>query len=154
MENQNQILPIAKAGEVLGINDLDKLQAAAKRYGALVVVAGALLYINVDVFNSGVQSEIQTKAVQATNRATKKGEKGRSIGLLRARLSRAPELIANKEIVVEAAKQLLANAKLPYDKFVAKRKFIELEDSLKRLRENLVSDQAELDKILGEDPEA
>lgn len=154
MENQNQILPIAKAGEVIRISDLERLQAAAKRYGALVVVARALLYVNVDVFNSGVQSEIQAKAVQASNRATKKGERGRSIGLLRARLSRAPALISNKEIVVEAAKQVLANAKLPYDKFVTKRKFIELEDGLKRLKENLVNDQAELDKILGEDPVA
>ncbi len=149
---ENVILPIAKAGEVLGISDLNKLHDAGKRYGALIVVAGALHYINVDVFNKGVQSEIETKSAQAANRSLKKGEVGRSIGLLRARLKRSPELVTKKSKAVESAKQNLANAKTGYDRFVAKRALTALEEGLKRLQESLVRDQADLDAILAEEP--
>lgn len=149
---ENVILPIAKAGEVLGISDLNKLHDAGKRYGALIVVAGALHYINVDVFNKGVQSEIETKSAQAANRSLKKGEVGRSIGLLRARISRGPQLIEKKSTAVEVAKKDLANAKTGYDRYTGKRKLAELETGLTRLKENLVRDQADLDAILAEEP--
>lgn len=147
------ILPIEQASETLRISDLDKLHDAAKRYGALVIIAGSLQYVNVEAFKAGVQKELATKSLRASERAASKGEKGRSIGLLRARIKRAPELISNKKKALETAKKAAANAATAYDRYIAKRKLADIEDGLARLESSLENDLAELNKILHEVPE-
>ena len=111
-----------------------------------------LEYVDLDKFQRGLEAEIERKSTQAEDRAATKGEKGRSIGLLRARIKRGPDLITAKQKAVEIAKTVLAKAANNWDKYQAKRKLTELEEQLKRLVENMGKDADELDKILGEEP--
>lgn len=151
MENPTKV-PLAKACEIHGIADLNKGRIAFKKSSALFLVHG-LEFVDLDKFQRGLEAEIDRKSTQSDNRATTKGEKGRSIGLLRARISRGPKLIEAKEKAVAIAKTVLSKAGNNWDKYQAKRKLTELEEQLKRLTDNLVNDQAELDKFLSELPE-
>lgn len=144
--------PITKAAEIIGIDE-SKLEAPAKRYGALRIVAGSLKYIDVDRFNEGVASELQAKIEQAERRSKNKGTSGRKIGLLRARIQRAPGLIAGKEGAISAASKQLDQAENKYEKSRAKDSLKDLESGLKKLKDQLAKDEAELDRILNEEDE-
>ncbi|MBK8127349.1 MAG: hypothetical protein IPK53_00005 [bacterium] len=100
---------------------------------------------------TSVFSQKSAKAIQAANLCHEKGAKGRSIDYS-APVFRAPELIATKKFSLKLPSNLLQMPSCRMTSPSAKRKFVELEESLKRLKENLLSDQAELDKILGEEP--
>lgn len=147
-----KVLPIRKAAEELGIPDLDTLRKAAKKFGALVIVAG-LEYVDIERFDDGVKTELQSKVEKAARRAKTKGTKGRSIGLLRARIERAPGLIAAKKGVIGAVQTQVEEAENAYEKKRAKKTLKELEDGLKRLVDQLAKDEAELNKILNEEDE-
>ncbi|NUO20374.1 hypothetical protein HUU59_13090 [bacterium] len=149
----NNVHPISKAAEIIGIDE-SKLEAPAKRYGALRIVAGSLKYIDVDRFNEGVAAELQAKVEQAERRSKSKGTSGRQIGLLRARTERAPSLIASKEGAITAARKLVEEAANAYEKSRAKKTLKDLEEGLKRLRDNFAKDTAELSRILNEDDES
>lgn len=151
MENQ-YILPIRKAAEEIGVPDLETLRKAAKKFGALIIVAG-LEYVDRTRFDDGVKSEVQAKAEQAERRAKTKGTVGRSIGLLRARIERAPGLIAAKEGVINAVRKQVDEAENAYEKKRAKKTLKDLENGLKKQKANLEKDQADLEKILNEEDE-
>lgn len=151
VENPTKV-PLAKACEIHGIADLDKGRVAFKKSSALFLVHG-LEYVDLDKFQRGLEAEIDRKSTQSDSRATTKGDKGRSIGLLRARISRGPKLIEAKEKAVAIAKTALSKAESNWDKYQAKRKLTELEEQLKRLADNMVSDQNELEKFLSQVPE-
>jgi len=129
------------------------LRKAAKRFGALMIVAG-LEYVDRDRFDEGVKSELQAKVEQADRRSKSKASGGRQIGLLKARIERAPSLIAGKEGAISAGKKLLDEAQNLWEKSRAKKNLAELEAGLKRLKDNLAKDTAELNRILNEEPEA
>jgi len=147
------VLPLRKAAEEIGIPDLDTLRKAAKKFGALIVVAG-LEYVDRARFEAGVQTELQAKVEQAARRARTKTTGGRQLGLLKARTERAPALIAAKEGAIVAARKQVEEAENPYEKTRAKKTLADLEAGLKRLKDNLAKDKAELDRILNEEPEA
>lgn len=151
MENQN-ILPIRKAAEEIGVPDLETLRKAAKKFGALIIVAG-LEYVDRARFEDGVKNEVQVKAEQAERRSKLKGGSGRKIGLLRARIKRAPSLTASKEGAIAAARKLVEEAENAYDKKQAKKSLKDLESGLKKLKEQLAKDEAELDRILNDEDE-
>lgn len=151
METSN-VMPIRKAAEELGITDLDTLRKAAKKFGALIIVAG-LEYVDRARFEDGVKNEVQVKAEQAERRAKMKGMKGRSIGLLRARIERAPGLIAAKEGVINAVRKQIDEAENAYERKRGKKTLKDLETGLKKLKDNLVKDSAELDRILNDEDE-
>jgi hypothetical protein len=151
MENQN-VLPIRKEAEELGIPDLETLRKAAKKFGALIIVAG-LEYVDRTRFEEGVKNELQSKVEQSARRAKAKGTSGRKLGLLKARTERAPSLIAAKQGAIAAAREQIEAAENKYEKSRAKKAVADLEAGLKRLKDNLVKDQAELDKILNEEDE-
>lgn len=148
--DSSTVLPIRKASEEIGITDLDTLRKAAKKFGAYIIVAG-LEYVDRARFDEGVKSELQTKVEQSSRRASMKDNSGRKIGLLKARIERAPGLIAGKEGAIIAARKQLETAQNLYEKSRAKKTLAELEAGLKRLRDNLVKDQADLDRILHEE---
>ncbi len=90
MENQN-VLPLRKAAEELGITDLETLSKAAKKFGALVTVAG-LDYVDRARFDEGVKNELQAKVEQGARRAQQKRRHrtvGQHLGLLQARITLA-----------------------------------------------------------------
>jgi hypothetical protein len=147
------IVPIKKAAEELGITDVDGLRKSARKYGALTLVGGVLEYIDKDRFNRGVEEEVNAKASQAARRTNSKVNGGRQIGLLKARIERAPGLIAGKEGAIVAAKKQLNEAATAYDRARAKKILAELEAGLTRLKDGFAKDTAELDRILNE-PEA
>ena len=149
MDNQN-VLPIRKAAEEIGIPDLETLRKAAKKFGALIIVAG-LEYVDRARFDEGVKNELQAKVEQADRRSKSKGTNGRKIGLLRARTERAPGLIAAKEGAIVAARKQIEAAETKYEKSRAKKTVSDLEDGLKKLKANLEKDTADLDKILNEE---
>lgn len=152
MENQN-VLPIRKAADEIGIPDLETLRKAAKKFGALIIVAG-LEYVDRARFDEGVKNELAAKVEQSARRANAKGASGRKLGLLKARTERAPALIAAKQGAIAAAREQIEAAENKYEKSRAKKAVADLEAGLKRLKDNLVKDQAELDKILNEEDEA
>ncbi len=151
MENHN-VLPIRKAAEEIGIPDLETLRKASKKFGALIIVAG-LEYVDHARFEEGVKNELQSKVEQADRRSKSKGTNGRKIGLLRARTERAPGLIAAKEGAIVAARKLVDEAQNAYEKNRAKKTLKDLENGLKRLKDNLVKDTDDLDKILNQEDE-
>ena len=151
--DSNNVLPIRRASEEIGIPDLETLRKAAKKFGALIIVAG-LEYIDRARFDEGVKAELQAKVEQAERRAKASENSGRKIGLLKARIERAPGLIAAKDGAISAAKKQIEEAENPYEKSRAKRNLLKLETGLKRLKNNLEKDQSDLDKILNEEPEA
>lgn len=151
VENPTKVL-LAKACEIHGITDLDKGRAAYKKTSALFTVHG-LEYVDLDKFQRAVEAEIDRKSSKPDTRDATKGETGRSIGLLRARIKRGPKLIEAKEKAVKIAKNVLSKAENNWDKYQAKRKLTELEEQLERLMQNMVSDEAELEKFLSEVPE-
>ena len=146
------VLPIRKAAEEIGIPDLDTLRKAAKKFGALIIVAG-LEYVDRARFDEGVNSELQAKVEQAARRAQSKATSGRKIGLLKARTERAPSLIAAKEGAIVAARKQVEEAQNLYEKSRAKKALADLEAGLKRLKDNLAKDKGELDRILNEPEE-
>ena len=148
----SNILPLRKCLEELGIPDLETLRKAAKKFGALIVVAG-IEYVDRTRFESGVQTELQAKVEQATRRVRTKATGGRQLGLLKARIELAPSRIASKEGAIAAARKQVEEAQNKYEKTRAKKALAELEAGLKRLKDNLAKDTAELDRILNE-PEA
>jgi hypothetical protein len=152
MDNSS-ILPLRKAGEEIGIPDLDTLRNAGKKFGALITVAG-LEYIDRVRFEEGVKAELQAKVEQTERRSRAKNTGGRQIGLLKARIERAPGLIAGKQGAIIAAKKQIEEAQNLYEKSRAKKTLVELEAGLKRLTDNLTKDKSELDRILNEEPEA
>lgn len=149
----NNVHPISKAAEIIGIDE-SKLEAPAKRYGALRIVAGSLKYIDIDRFNEGVAAELQAKIELAERRSKLKGSNGRKIGLLRARIQRAPGLIAAKEGAISAVRKQLDEAESAYEKSRAKKSLKDLEFGLKKLKDQLAKDEAELDRILNEEDES
>lgn len=149
METLN-VMPIRKAAEEIGIADLETLRKAAKKFGALIIVAG-LEYVDRARFDEGVKNEVQAKAEQAERRAKMKGMKGRSIGLLRARIERAPGLIAAKEGVINAVRKQIDEAENAYERKRGKKTLKDLETGLKKLKANLEKDTAELDRILNDE---
>ena len=146
------VLPIRKASEEIGVADLETLRDAAKKFGALIIVAG-LEYVDVARFNEGVKAELQAKVEQVARRARFKATGGRQLGLLKARTERAPSLIAAKEGAIQAARRQIDEAQNRYEKSKAKKILADLEAGLKRLRDNLAKDSADLDRILNEEPE-
>ena len=150
--DEKTVLPIRKFAEEAQITDLDSLRGAAKKFGALFVVAG-LEYVDRSRFEEGVQAELQQKVEKAARRAATKGASGRHYGLLKARIERAPALIAAKEGAVTAARRQVEGAQTRYEKARAKKILADLEAGLKRLRDNLTKDQADLDRLLDEEPE-
>jgi hypothetical protein len=152
MDTQN-VMTLNKASEELGITDLETLRKAAKKFGALIIVAG-LAYVDRERFNKGVQAELQSKVEQAERRSKSKATSGRKIGLLKARIELAPSRIATKESTITAARKTVEEAANKYEKNRAKKALLDLEAGLIRLKDNLVKDQAELDRILNEEPEA
>ncbi len=151
MENQN-ILPIRKAAEEIGVPDLETLRKAAKKFGALIIVAG-LEYVDRARFEDGVKNEVQAKAEQAERRSKLKGGSGRKIGLLRARIQRAPSLLAAKEGAIVVARKQVEEAENAYEKKQAKKTLKDLESGLKRIKDQLAKDEAELDDILNDEEE-
>ena len=146
------VLPIRKAAEEIGVPDLDTLRKAAKKFGALIIVAG-LEYVDRARFDEGVNAELQSKVEQAARRARTKASGGRQLGLLRARSERAPGLIAAKEGAIIAARKQVEEAQNLYEKSRAKKNLATLEAGLKRLKDNLAKDKADLDRILNEPEE-
>ena len=146
------VLPLRKAAEEIGVADLETLRHAAKKFGALFVVAG-LEYVDRARFEAGVQAELVQKVEKAARRAASKGSSGRHYGLLKARVERAPALIAAKEGAISAARKQIEEAETRYEKARGKKVLADLEAGLKRLRDNLVKDKADLDHLLNEEPE-
>lgn len=151
MDNQN-ILPIRRAAEELGIPDLETLRKASKKFRAHVNVAG-LEFIDRARFEDGVKAELQARVEQGERRSKSKDTSGRKLGLLKARTERTPGLIVAKEGAIVAARKLVEDAQNAYEKGRAKKTLKDLEEGLKRLRDNLVKDKADLDKILNEEDE-
>ena len=152
MMDNISVLPLRKAAEEIGVPDLETLRKAAKKFGALIVVAG-IEYVDRTRFESGVQTELQAKVEQATRRVRTKATGGRQLGLLKARIELAPSRIASKEGAIAAARKQVEEAQNKYEKTRAKKALADLEAGLKRLKDNLAKDTAELDRILNE-PEA
>lgn len=100
-----------------------------------------------------MKAELQAKVEQVARRAHLKATGGRQLGLLKARTERAPSLIAAKEGAIQAARRQIDEAQNRYEKGKAKKNLADLEAGLKRLRDNLAKDSAELDRILNEEPE-
>ena len=148
MENQN-VLPLRKAAEEIGVADFETLRKAAKKFGALFLVAG-LEYVDLTRYESGVQTELQAKIEQAARRASTKATSGPQLGLLKARTERAPALIAAKEGAITAARKQIEEAQNPYERTRARKSLAVLEAGLKRLRDNLAKDLSDLDRILNE----
>jgi len=148
MENLN-VLPLRKAAEEIGITDLDILRKAAKKFGALVTVAG-LDYVDRARFDEGVKNELQAKVEQGARRASAKASGGQHLGLLQARITLAPTRIASKESAVAAARKKVDEAVNKYEKTRAKNALADLEAGLKKLQGNLERDKADLDRFLNE----
>ncbi len=148
MENLN-VLPLRKAAEEIGITDLDTLRKAAKKFGALVTVAG-LDYVDRARFDEGVKDELQMKVEQGARRANTKASGGQHLGLLQARITLAPTRIASKEGAVVAARKQVEAAENKYEKTRAKKALAALEGGLARLKDNLAKDQADLERFLNE----
>ncbi|HEY3295402.1 MAG TPA: hypothetical protein VGL38_08180 [bacterium] len=145
----NQIIPLRRALEEFGIRDFETMRKAAKKFGALITVAG-IEYIDKARFESGLQTELQAKVDQAARRGSVKATSGRQLGLLKARIELAPSRIAAKEGAIVAARKKVEEAQNKYEKTRAKKALTELEAGLKRLQDNLAKDQAELDRLLNE----
>jgi hypothetical protein len=152
MDNQN-VLPLRKAAEEIGIPDLETLRKAAKKFGALIIVAG-LEYIDRARFDEGVKTELQAKVDQTARRSQTKNNGGRHLGLLKARIELAPSRIASKEGAITAARNQIEKAENRYEKTRAKKTLTDLEAGLKRLKDNLAKDNSDLERILNEEPEA
>ncbi|MBI5060547.1 hypothetical protein HZB60_12305 [candidate division KSB1 bacterium] len=150
--SESTVLPIRKAAEEIGIPDIETLRRAAKKFGALILVAG-LEYVDRERYDAGVQTVLLTKIEQAARRARTKSTGGRSMGLVKARTERAPGLIMAKESTIVAAKKQVEDAPTPYEKSRAKKTLAQLEASLKSQKENFAKDKAELDRLLNEEPE-
>lgn len=150
--SESNVLPLRKVAEELAIPDLETLRKAAKKFGALFLVAG-LEYVDRARYESGVQAELQAKIEQAAHRTQSKSTGGRTLGLLLARIQRAPQLIASKQGAITAAKQTLSDAQNPYEKSKARRNLADLEAGLKRLKDGLEKDTAERDRILNQPEE-
>ncbi|MCC6477567.1 hypothetical protein IT157_10980 [bacterium] len=148
--NSEQVLPLRKAAEENGATDFDAFRKAAKKFGALINVAG-LEYVDRARFDDGVNNEVQAKVEQAARRTPPKDSSGRHLGLLQARINHAPDRIESKEVAITAAHKLVETAKNKYEKTRAKKAVAELEAGLKKLQANLEKDQAELDRILNEE---
>ncbi len=147
---ENNVMPLRKAAEELGITDLDTLRKAAKKFGALIIVSG-LEYVDRVRFDEGLNNEVQAKVEKAALRTPSKDSSGRHLGLLQARINHAPDRIDSKEVAITAAHKLVETAKNKYEKTRAKKALAELEAGLKRLKDNLEKDQVELDRILNEE---
>lgn len=148
MENPN-VLPLRKAAEEIGIADLDTLRKAAKKFGALVTVAG-LDYVDRARFDEGVKNELQMKVEQGARRASTKASGGQHLGLMKARIELGPVRIVKKESDVAAARNLVDKAQNAYEKVQAKKTLAGLEAGLARLKDNLAKDQADLERFLNE----
>lgn len=150
---ESNVMPLRKAAEEIGITDLETLRKAAKKFGALITVAG-LDYVDCARFDEGMNSEVKAKIEQAARRTPSKDSSGRHLGLLKARIEFAPKRIASKEGAITAGRKLVDEAQNPYEKSRAKKALKALEEGLKRLRDNLAKDKADLDRILNEEDEA
>ena len=149
METTN-VTTLRKAADEVGTTDLDAFRKAAKKFGALIIVAG-LEYVDRARFDDGVNNEVQAKVEQATRRVATKATGGRHLGLLKARIELAPSRIASKEGAITAARKRIDEAENKYEKTRAKKALADLEVGLKRLKDNLEKDQVELDRILNEE---
>ena len=151
--NTQNVLSIRKAAEELGIADLDTLRRAAKKFGALMKVAG-LEYVDPTRFEAGVQAELQTKIERVSLRSESKTTGSSQYGLLKARTDRAPKLIIKKETAIIAARKQMEDAPNPYEKSRAKKHLAALEASLKLQKENFEKDKVKLNQLLNEETEA
>ena len=147
------VLPLRKAAEEIGVPDLETLRKAAKKFGALITVAG-LDYVDCARFEVGVNNEVQAKVEQAARRTPSKDSSGRHLGLLKARIEFAPSRIVSKEGAIADARKQIEAAENKYEKTRAKKALAGLEAGLARLKDNLAKDTADLDRILNEEDEA
>ena len=143
-------MPLKEAAEYLGVTDTTRLLNKARKFGCARNTAGVYI-INLDAFLESAAAEMIENNSAKAGRSPRQVGIGSSIGILSARIKRAPELITNKEKAIKVAEATITAAQNPYEKRKAKLKFQVLKAGLENLRINQAADQAARDKIINDE---
>jgi len=143
-------MPLKEAAEYLGVTDAKRLLNKARKFGCVNNTAGVYI-INLDAFLESAAAEMIENNSAKAGRSPRQVGIGSSIGILSARIKRAPVLITNKEKAIKVAEAAITAAKNPYEKRKAQTMLTDLKNGLKKLQENQAADATALDKILNDE---
>lgn len=142
-----KFVPLQEAMAQLGATDQSQFISTAKRHKCYLK-KGGIVRINITVLEERLNADFVAALEKMERRSESMDSDGRKIGLIRARLKRAPGLIKAKSKAIAIARDEVENAPNAYEKHRAQKKLVKLENGLKRLKENQARDEAELERIL------
>jgi hypothetical protein len=156
MQNCNEkevvLLSLPKACEYFGIEDPTVLANAAKHRGCLVD-DGVVVLINITKYENRLVAK-ETRRMNPPAKVKRKPNLGQLIGRTRGRLTRLDTSIASREQKLEEATSALASATTVYAKSVARRDINNLKAAIEKARQQIVVDEAELERLEGIDVDA